>query len=81
MNMEPFQDSGHRAGVYFRNMSAQGLVLKSVDVELATGQDFKLFEIVVAKEIESSVGTVVDFYGFGDPFEVLDPSTSMAEKI
>ena len=41
MNMEPFQDSGHRAGVYFRNMSAQGLVLKSVDVELAAGQDFK----------------------------------------
>ena len=32
------------------NVFAQRLVLKSVDVELATGQNFKEFEIIVAEK-------------------------------
>jgi hypothetical protein len=41
VGMESFQESRHRAGVYLRNVFAQRLVLKSVDVELTTGQDLK----------------------------------------
>ena len=41
VDMESFQDSGHCAGIYFRNVFAQRLILNPIDVELATGQDFK----------------------------------------
>ena len=64
VGMESFQDSRHRAGVYFRNVFAQRLVLKPVDVELATGQNFKEFEIIIAEKIEPFVGTLVGFHGF-----------------
>lgn len=41
VDKESFQYSGHGAGVYIWNVSANRLVLKSIDIELATGQDFK----------------------------------------
>ncbi len=53
-------------------MFSQRLVLQAVDVELTTGENFKQFEIIIAEEIESLVGTVVGFHGFRDSFEVLD---------
>jgi hypothetical protein len=64
VGMESFQESRHCTGAYFWNVFAQRLVLKPVDVEFATGQNFKKFEIILAEKIEPFVGTLVGFHGF-----------------
>jgi len=80
VDVKPFQNSRHGTARHGWQLFLQRFVLKSVDVELAAGENPEQFEIIVTEEIEALVGTVACFQGLSDFIKVIDYCALVVER-